>query len=299
MALFLRFLAGLLVLDAAIVLGFTLPARQVAAPVDPPKPSEPKATSESTWNGVDPIALADRTATLYQAIRRGIGKNRRIVLAPPRRTGDDVELRISLAKLADARAGQGYPPGVYCFHCAQQRCLYPADTVGALESLANSVPAVELGALAELAGRDRVLVSWVGGASGGPVVVKDEVQFCEGEEPRTETRWPADFDPYDAATCGAHACEIAGSGKIVRIDTGPIDDNEKLACLRAVCLHAGSATQTIPAQVRYVGELAFEQGAAHRGAEVVITLRGIGAPEHQEAYRRFWDRLTAQLGEPK
>jgi hypothetical protein len=297
--LFLRFLAGLLVIDAALVAAFTLPPRsQTTAPIATQAPA-PTAKPEATWNGIDPVAVADRTATLYQAIRRGIGKNRRVVLSPPRRTGDDVELRISLAKLADARAGQGYPAGVFCFHCAQQRCLYPADTVAALEALANAVPAVELGALAEVAGKDKVVVSYIGGASGGPVVVKDEIQFCDGEEPRTESRWPADFDPYDAATCGAHACEVAGSGKVVRVDTGPIDDNEKLACLRAVCLHAGSATQTVPAQVRYVGELAYEQGAAHRGAEVVVTVRGIGAPEHQAAYQRFWDRLTTQLGEPK
>jgi len=293
-----RFVIGLIVLDAALVAGFALPGR-TSAPVPAKAPAPPPALAIEAWDGVDPGVLAERWAALYQGIRREIGKSRRVMLSPPRRNGDDVELRISLAKLADARAGQGYPAGVFCFHCAQQRCLIPAETVGALETLANAVPPAELAALTELAGKEHVLVSYVGGASGGPVVPKDEVQLCDGDEARVETRWPADFDPYDAAICGARVCEVAGSGKVVRLDTGPIDDNEKLACLRAACLHAGSANQELAAPVRYMGELAFEQGAAHRGAEIVVTLRGIAAAERQPAYQKFWDRLTTLLAGQK
>jgi hypothetical protein len=141
-----------------------------------------------------------------------------------------------------------------------------------------------------------VVLTFVGGASSGPLVPKADAQTCDGIEPHIEMRFPPAFDTYESAACGSRSCELSGSGEVIDVGAGPIDDNRKLACLRAMCTAAAvPGLGDLPA--RYVGELAFEQGSAFRGAEVVLTLRGIAAAEHREAYVAFWSALTHALGD--
>jgi hypothetical protein len=283
----LRFLLGLVAIDAAVVAGFGLIGRgatpaPIAAPV--------AAVDAGAHHDADAAALGKRLAAVYAGARRRVAK-RRVVLAPPRRTGDDVELRVSLARAAD-----GFPPGLYCFHCATQRCLFPEPALAALEAVATAFSPDDLRALAQLAGQGRVQVTFVGGASAGPVVPKGDGQSCDGAVPRVEARVPPAFDQYATDTCGARACELAGSGAGLDLGAGAIDDNQKLACLRALCAGAAAALPTeVPQKV--VGELAFEQGGAYRGAEVVVTLRGIGAD--RRGYADFWNSLTQALAEEK
>src|SRR5262249_36359937 len=225
-----------------------------------------------------------KLGAVYAGARRRVARNKRVVLAAPRRVGDDVELRVSTTQA-------GFPPGLYCFHCAAQRCLFPEPTLSALDAVASAFAAEDLRELAKLAGADRGQVSYVRGASAGPVVAKGDGQVCDGAVPRVEARTPPAYDVYATESCGARACELAGSGEKLDVAAGPIDDNRKLACLRAVCTGAAAPP---PGEVasRYVGELAFEQGGAYRGAEVAVTLRGVGAD-----YAAFWASLSKELEE--
>jgi hypothetical protein len=152
--------------------------------------------------------------------------------------------------------------------------------------------------LARVAGAEHVEVVVAGGASGGPVVPKAESQSCDGTTPRTDVRVPPAFDIYDDAECGARRCELLGSGEVVDVGDGYVDENRKLACLRAMCvLAAGGGMGDLP--VKVVGDLAFEQGGAYRGAEVAVTLKGVAAAANREAYAAFWSRLTAEIGEER
>jgi hypothetical protein len=276
----LRFLLGLAILDGAVVAGFGLVGRAPA----PPRPAPVAAPDASPARRVDPAALGKRFAAVYAGARRRVARNKRVVLAAPRRVGDDVELRVSTVQV-------GFPPGLYCFHCAAQRCLYPEPTLAALDAVAAAFAADDVRELAKLAGADRVHITYVGGASAGPVVPKSDGQVCDGAVPRAEARTPPAFDVYATESCGARACELAGSGEKIALAAGPIDDNRKLACLRAVCVGAAAPPPAdVPA--RFLGELAFEQGGAYRGAEVAVTLRGVGAD-----YAPFWASLSQALEE--
>ncbi len=296
-----QFLVGLLAIDALAIAAFGFAGAR--APEAPPATEVAEATRASDagggvlWKGVDPAALGKTTAELYLAARKRIGRSKRVLLAAPRRVGDDVEIRVSIARIADGKGGLGFPPATYCFHCPMQRCLFPAPTHEAMSTLAEAFPAEQVRAVARAAGAEHVLVTYIGGASGGPVVMKAESQSCEGTEARTDLRVPPAYDIYDDGECGAHRCELSGSGDTIDVGDGYIDDNRKLACLRAMCTSAAAGGMgDVP--VRYVGELAFEQGGAYRGAEVVVTLRGIGAAENGDAYTTFWSSLTSALEAP-
>jgi hypothetical protein len=300
------FLAGLLAIDTVIVLGLGfLPGRVVTAPapvvaLPAPAVGATAATADAgppppLWNGVDPRELAQRVADLYLGVRRRLGKGqKKVLLAPPRRVGDDVELRVSLARAT------AFPAGQYCFHCASSRCLFPAPTLAALEALVAAFDGEAVKALAAKVGKEHLELTFVGGASAGPVVPRADAQVCDGPEPRLSVRVPPAYDEYAPDQCGSRRCELAGSGERFDVGAGPIDDNKKLACLRAVCAGAaatGLADVDVP--VRYVGDLAFDAGEAFRGAEVVLTLRGIASAPHREAYQAFWTALTAALGDEK
>src|SRR5262245_35367889 len=95
-----RFLAGLLAIDAAIIGGFALfPGRQgppaageTARAVDggAARAAAPQwKNSSSATRGVDPAALGQRAAAVYLAARKRVGKSKRVILNPPRRVGDD------------------------------------------------------------------------------------------------------------------------------------------------------------------------------------------------------------------
>jgi len=295
-----RFLVGLALIDAAIVLAFGFVGRQVAVavpvpvtvavPVTAAKPDAGKAPP--LWKGVDAQDLAKRVADLYLGVRRHIGKNKKVLLAAPKRVGEDVEVRVSLSRTGT------FPAGLYCFHCAAQRCLFPDPTLAALEALAGAFDADAVHALAAKVGSEHVQIGFVGGASAGPLVPKSDGQICDGPEPRIDVRSPPAYDSYDGATCGTASCELAESGEVIDVGAGGIDDNKKLACLRAMCTRTAAAgLSDLPSKI--IGELAFEQGGAFRGAEVVLTLRGIAAPENREAFLAFWGALTQQLGDDK
>jgi hypothetical protein len=300
----LRFLAGLLAIDAAIVIGViglafvvprTVPAPVIAPPTAPtaghPAAAGPDAgPPPPLWKAVDTTELAHRVGDLYLGVRHRIGRGKKLVLNPPRRIGDDVEIRVSLARAST------FPAGLYCFHCPAQRCLFPEPTATALEALAGAFDPEAVHALAVKIGKEHLQLAFVGGASAGPVVPKTDAQVCDGAEPRVSVRMPPAFDLYEVETCGQKSCELAGSGETLDIGAGAIDDNKKLACLRAMCTAAAApALAGVPARI--VGELAFEQGGAFRGAEVSLTLRGIAAPENREAYQSFWNGLTQVLGD--
>jgi hypothetical protein len=187
---------------------------------------------------------------------------------------------------------------MYCFHCPQQRCVFSPATLEALQTVAEAFRPEEVRELARAAGAAHVEVRYVGGASGGPVVPKAESQSCDGMTARVDLRTPPAFDIYDDAECGAHRCELSGSGESVDVGDGFIDDNRKLACLRALCTAAaGGGMGDLP--VRYVGDLAFEQGGAYRGAEVIVALKGVAAESNREAYAVFWSRLSAAIAEER
>lgn len=300
----LRFGLGLLAIDATIVAAFGLlggraPAAVTVAPTtDAGAPAQRAAPPKPLWKNVDAGALGEKTAAVYMAARKRLGKNKRVILAAPKRVGDDVEIRVSLARLADARTGLGFPPGTYCFHCPLQRCLFSEPTLEALQTVAEAFRPEEVRELARVAGTEHVEVVYAGGASGGPVVPKAESQSCDGTVPRSDVRMPPGFDIYDDAECGARRCELLGSGETIDIGDGYVDENRKLACLRAMCvLAAGGGMGDLP--VRVVGDLAFEQGGAYRGAEVAVTLKGVAAAENRDAYGAFWSRLTSAIGEEK
>lgn len=258
-----RLFLGLFVIDALVVCGFGLvPPREAAAVVEEAPARKP---------AVAPAELARRMAALVQTSRRA-AKGKKVVVAPPRRVGDDIDLVVSLAR------DVGFPAGLYCARCAAQRCLFPEVTAQALDALAAAFPAADVAELARLA---PVELSATGGASGGPVVKKDVAQACQGGAAQTSIRFPAAFDAYDEKDCGARACAVAGTN--VALASGPIEDNRVLACLRAACLVDAAA----PAKL--AGEVAAEQGAAYRGAEVVLTVRGV-APA-------AWDAVSAAAGE--
>jgi hypothetical protein len=298
------------VVDALVVIGFGLaiarPARVDGPP--PPLPIASSAVASSTpkkerpdagprpravtiWNGVDAADLGKRVGALYLSVRKNLGKAKKVLLQPPRRVGDDVEIHVSVS-----RNGLGWPPSMYCFHCAAQKCLFADPTQQALETLANAFPADEVKELAAKVGRDHVQLAYVGGASAGPVVTKSEADVCEDGTKQTIMRFPSDYDTYDDSECGAHVCELSGSGEQVQVTAGRIDDNKKLACLRAFCLKAGATAGDLgDVPVKFIGELAFEQGTAYRGAEVVFTLRSIGV--NKDAYAAFWEQLSQTLAD--
>jgi hypothetical protein len=293
-----RFLVGLAAIDAAIVLLFGTVGRHATVAVTVPvavavTAAKPDAgTPPPLWKGVDAADLAKRVADLYLGVRRHIGKNKKVILAAPKRVGDDVEVRVSLS-----RAGT-FPAGLYCFHCAAQRCLFPEPTLAALEVLTGAFDAEAVHALAAKVGKEHVQIGFVGGASAGPLVPKSDAQVCDGPEPRIDVRSPPAYDGYDGTVCGAASCELAESGETVEVGAGIIDDNKKLACLRAMCTRTAAAgLSDLPSKI--IGELAFEQGGAFRGAEVVLTLRGVAAPENREAFLAFWAALTQLLGDDK
>ena len=295
-----RFLLGLLVIDAAIIgaFGFVAGPPRAAVSSSEPAPADaaPRTERAPLWKGVDAEALGRKAAGLYLAARKRLGRNKRVILAAPRKVGDDVEIRVSLARLADGNTGLGFPAGMYCFHCALQRCAFSPATLEALQTVAEAFRPEEVRELVRAAGPEHVEVRYVGGASGGPVVPKAESQSCDGATPRTDVRVPPAFDIYDDAECGARRCELSGSGELVDVGDGYIDDNRKLACLRAMCTAAaGGGMGDLP--VRYVGDLAFEQGGAYRGAEVVVALRGVAAAENREAYALFWSALSAAIAQ--
>jgi hypothetical protein len=295
----MRFLAGLLAIDGVIVLGlaFGVPRRAAVATAPPAAAHAAVAVAVADagpppplWKGVDAIDLAHRVGDLYLGVRRRIGKGKKLVLAAPRRVGDDVEIRVSLARTGT------FPAGLYCFHCPVQRCLFPEPTLAALEALSGAFDPDAVHALAAKIGKEHVQLTFVGGASAGPVVPRGDAQVCDGAEPRISVRMPPAYDLYEIETCGQKSCELAGSGEIVDVGAGAIDDNKKLACLRAMCTAAAAPTLSdVP--TRIVGELAFEQGGAFRGAEVALTLRGVASPENREAYQSFWNGLVALLGD--
>jgi hypothetical protein len=299
----IRFVLGLLAIDAIVVAAFALPARQAASTAAATTTSSAtdagaRAAPRVLWKNVDPAALGEKTAAVYVAARRRLGKNKRVILAAPRRVGDDVEIRVSLARLADAKTGLGFPPSTYCFHCPLQRCLFSEPTLEALQTVAEAFRPEEVRELARVAGAEHVEVVYAGGASGGPVVPKAESQSCDGTVQRTDVRLPPAFDIYDDAECGARKCELLGSGETVEVGDGYVDENRKLACLRAMCvLAAGGGMGDLP--VKVVGDLAFEQGGAYRGAEVAVALKGVAAAENRDAYAAFWARLTSEIGEEK
>jgi hypothetical protein len=210
-------------------------------------------------------------AALVQTSRRA-AKGKKVVVAPPRRVGEDILLVVSLAR------DVGFPAGLYCARCPAQRCLFPETTAQALDALAAAFPAADVAELARLA---PVELAATGGASGGPVVKKDVAQACQGGAAQTSIRFPAAFDAYDEKDCGARACGAGGTN--VSLASGPIEDNRVLACLRAACLVEPAA----PAKL--AGEVAAEQGAAYRGAEVVLTVRGVAGAA--------WDAVTAAAAE--
>jgi len=281
----LRFLLGLAVIDATVIAGFGLAGR---APAPVAAPTAPVAAVDAGARKTgDAAVLGKRFAAVYAGARRRVGKNKRVVLAAARRVGDDVELRASLAKMT------GFPPSLYCFHCATQRCLFPEPTLAALEAVASAFAADDIKELAKLG---TVLLTYVGGASAGPVVPKSDSQVCDGPLPRIDVRVPPAYDVYATETCGARACEIGGSGEQIDVAAGAIDDNKKLACLRALCTGA-AAPPPADVPVKYLGELAYEHGDAYRGAEMVVTLRGVGAD--REAYAAFWASFTQALEEDK
>jgi hypothetical protein len=178
-----------------------------------------------------------------------------------------------------------------------QRCTFAEPTLEAFTTVAEAFRPEEVRELARVAGADHVEVAYVGGASAGPVVPKAEAQSCDGEAVRTDVRVPPAFDIYDDAECGARRCEIQGSGESVEIGDGFIDDNKKLACLRALCTAAaGGGMGDLP--VKFVGDLAYEAGGAYRGAEVVVTLKGVGAAD-KDAYAAFWNKMTGLIAEEK
>ncbi|HKA88000.1 MAG TPA: hypothetical protein VKE22_10055 [Haliangiales bacterium] len=261
-----RLVLGLVIIDALAVAAFGLvPPRETLVITDEtpaPKPA------------VAPAELARRMAALVQTSRRA-AKGKKVVVAPPRRVGDDIELVVSLAR------DVGFPAGLYCARCAAQRCLFPEATAQALDALAAAFPAADVAELARLA---PVELAATGGASGGPVVKKDVAQACQGGAAQTSIRFPAAFDAYDEKDCSARDCAAAGT--TVHLASGPIDDNRALACLRAACLVV-DAPAGAPAKL--TGEVATEQGAAYRGAEVVLTVRGV-APA-------AWDAVSAAAGE--
>jgi len=287
----IRFLLGLAAIDLAVIGVFGLVGRTGTPAAVTKEPATIDAgQKKASWKGIDPALLGKKVASVYIGARKRVGRNKHIVLAAPRRAGDDVELRVSLAHAT------GFPPGLYCFTCAAQRCLFPEPTAAALDGVAAAFGPDDLRELAKLAGAERVQVAFAGGASAGPVVPKADGQTCDGPVPRLEARVPPAFDLYATESCGARACELAGSGEQIDVAAGPIDDNRKLACLRAICTgNAAPAMRDLP--VKYVGELAFEQGGAYRGAEVIVTLRGIGA--ERDAYTAFWTSLTQGLEEDK
>jgi hypothetical protein len=259
-----RLLLGLLVIDALVIVGFGLvPPHEGAAAVEAAPVPRP---------AVAPAELARRMAALVQTSRRA-AKGKKVVVAPPRRAGEDIVLVVSLAR------DVGFPAGLYCARCPAQRCLFPEATAQALDALAGAFPAADVAELARLA---PVELSATGGASGGPVVKKDVAQACQGGAAQTSIRFPAAFDAYDDKDCGARACGVAGTN--VSLASGPIEDNRVLACLRAACLVEPSA----PAKL--AGDVAAEQGAAYRGAEVVLTVRGVAAAA--------WDAVSAVGEDP-
>src|SRR5262249_38802206 len=170
-----RFLVGLAVIEALVVLSFGLVGRReavavtvpVAVPVTAPKPDATVA-APPLWKGVDATDLAKRVANLYLGVRRNLGKNKKVILAAPRRVGGAVEVRVSLARAST------FPAGLYCFHCAAQRCLFPDPTLGALEALAGAFEADAVHALAAKVGKEHVQIAFVGGASAGPLVPKSD-----------------------------------------------------------------------------------------------------------------------------
>ena len=292
----------MLALDALViatfgVVGARAPGTGTAVAGEAGSRRDAGARKDSTlWKGVDPAELGRATANVYLAARKRIGRSKRVLLEPPRRIGEDVELRAEIARISDGKGGLGIPPATYCFHCPMQRCLFQEPTLEGLQTLAETFQAEEVRALSRAAGAEHVLVTYVGGASGGPVVAKAESQSCDGPIPRTDMRVPPAFDIYDDAECGAHRCELSGSGETIDVGDGYIDDNRKLACLRAMCTRAASGgLGDVP--VRFLGEMSFEQGGAYRGAAVVLTIQGIGAAENAESYTAFWSSLTAALGE--
>lgn len=302
----LRFALSLLAIDVAIVAGVGAVASrpEVAATGETPRatsdggPATPRKVAP-LWKSVDPALLGEKAAGVYLAARRRIAKNKRVILAAPRRVGDDVEIRVSLARLlADGKTGQGFPGGMYCFHCPMQRCTFPEPTLEAFTAVAEAFRPEEVRELARVAGADHVEVAYVGGASAGPVVPKAESQSCDGPTPRVDVRVPPAFDIYDDAECGAHRCEMLGSGEQLEVGDGFIDDNKKLACLRALCTAAAAGGMgDLP--VKYVGDLAFEAGGAYRGAEVVVTLKGVGSADNKDAYAAFWNKMTGLMAEEK
>jgi hypothetical protein len=220
---------------------------------------------------VAPAELARRVAALVTTSRRA-AKGKKVVVLPPRRVGDDIVLAVSLAR------DVGFPAGLYCARCAAQRCLFPDATAQALDALAAAFPAADVAELARLA---PVELAATGGASGGPVVKKDVAQACQGGAAQTSIRFPAAFDVYDDKDCGARTCTV--DGQTVALAGGAIADNRVLACLRAACLVDAAAPATL------AGEVAAEQGAAYRGADVVLTVRGV-APA-------AWDAAVAAAAE--
>ena len=295
------FLAGLAAIDGAIVLAFGYLGVRGSAPgpaVPTGAPAHVTVVAPTIvdagpppplWKGVDPNELAHRVADLYLGVRRRLGKGKKVVLASPKRAGDDVEIRVSLARAST------FPAGLYCVHCAAQRCLFPEPTATALDALAAAFDPDAVRELAAKVGKEHVQLTFVGGASAGPVVPKADAQVCDGLEPRISVRVPPAYDLYEVESCGTRSCELAGSGESLTIGAGLIDDNKKLACLRALCTASAAHVGEVPSKV--VGELAFEQGGAFRGAEVVLTLRGIAGPENREAYLAFWSALAQSLGD--
>jgi hypothetical protein len=241
-----KLLLGLLGIDLVVTAAFAfVPPREA-----PPPPEAPRKVE------APPGELTRRTAALVDGARRA-ARGKRVVVAPPRRSGDDLELRVSLAR------DVGFPAGLYCARCAAQRCLFPEATAQALDALAGAFPPGELDELRRVAAAE---LTYSGGASAGPVVKKDVAQSCDEGKPQTSIRFPAAYDVYDGKDCGARACTIGGER--IAVSAGSIDDNRTLACLRAACLGEGAT---------YIGEVAAEQGAAYRGAEAVLVIRGAGA----------------------
>jgi hypothetical protein len=279
-----RFLVGLVIIDAAIAAGAVVAGGRPAA--SPATRKDGPATLPAAGKP-DPVELGKRVAALYLDARKATQKQKKLLLDPPRRVGDDVEIRVEVRGTPSGNIG--FPAGVFCPRCAAQRCQFEGDSIKIFDGLVDAFPTSDVKAILDYAGKDGATIAAVGGASSGPVVKKEQATVCDSEgQPQNESRTPADYDRYDAADCGVHICAMSGSGEMITVGGGPIDDNRKLACLRAMCLVAGSPLADLP--VSFVGDLAFEQGGVYRGAALVLTVKGL-----KERYGKFWETLQGAI----
>jgi hypothetical protein len=286
-----RFLLGVVLIDAAIAAGAVVagrPAHPVAGAPTGGGGGSSAPDHPSSSGGPDPVELGKRVAALYLDARKATQKTKKLILDPPRRVGQDVEIRVEIRGTSSGQLG--FPAGLYCPRCAAQRCQFDAGSAPVFDALADAFPVADVKAILDFAGKDGATLQSVGGASSGQMVKKEQATECDADnQPQIEARMPAAFDVYDAADCGVHICAMSGSGEMITVGGGPIDDNRKLACLRAMCLVAGTPIADLP--VGFVGDLSFEQGGVYRGAAVVVTIKNLD----KDRYAKFWETLEGAI----